>query len=392
MKKYKDIKPSDIRNKLMLVAIFRNFPNADYDGQTKEEFANSAREISDYLSEVDFNSFGQKISKNKEISEIITEIYRIREEFQKRKEMDKLNKKSGGKVKSDKYNEPIGGMELLFVCEGNSAMGGLMGELGRQKRGYFAIRGKLLNVLDAKPAEISNNVEITTLIQILGNGAYRLNLNSSGEYFRLTDRATGKIYTVHENDLLRRNGGKWIRVMSLNRNDYLFEPVDRQLIVPLTYFSQVDVNQPFTSTYDYVVAATDQDMDGIHIRALILVFFNTLLLPLLKAGRLKYLNTPLIALKRGGKIVQYFFSFEEYNKFVADNPKVRGEWKYYKGLGSWAKGELKAIIDKEGIGKFLSTFEYDETTQMILTNWMSDSTADFRKEGIRNTQIDTGLA
>ena len=392
MKKYKDVKPSDIRNKLMLVAIFRNFPNADYDGQTKEEFANSAREISDYLSEIDFNAFGQKIFKNKEISEIITEIYRIREEFQKRKEMDKLDKKSSGKVKSDKYNEPIGRTELLFVCEGNSAKGGLMGELGRQNRGYFAIRGKLLNVLDAKPAEISSNVEITTLIQILGNGAYRLSLKPTGEYFKLTEKATGKIYTVHEDDLLKKDDGKWIRVASLNKNDYLFEPIDRTLIVPLSYFSQVEVNQPFISKYDYVVAATDQDMDGIHIRALILVFFNTLLLPLLKAGRLKYLNTPLIALKRGGKIVQYFFSFDEYNKFVSENPKVKGEWKYYKGLGSWAKGELKAIIDREGINKFLSTFEYDETTQTILTNWMSESTSDFRKEGIRNTQIDTGLA
>lgn len=390
-RKYKDIKPSDIQNKLMLVAIFRKFPNPDYDGQTKEELTNGAADISKYLAEVDLTALGNRISKNKEMSELITEMYRIREEFQRKKDMEKLGKKNP-KVKSDKYWPPVGNNELLFICEGNSARGGLMSELGRNGRGYFAIRGKLLNVLEAKSAKISANEEIDTLVKILDSGIHSMNLNTSGNYFRMTEISTGRIFLVHENDLLKNKFGKWVKISGLKRSEYLLEKIERSEIDPLKYYTQVEINQPFNSTYDYVVAATDQDADGIHIRALILTFFNTLLLPLLKAGRLKYLNTPLIALKRGDKIVEYFFSLDDYHKYIEEHPNVKGDWKYYKGLGSWADGELKSIIDKAGIGKFLATYEYDETTQEILTNWMSKETSDFRKDGIRSMQLDVSIA
>ena len=75
-------------------------------------------------------------------------------------------------LKSDKYWAPIGNKELLFICEGDSARSGLMNELGRSGKGYFAIRGKMLNVLEAKTAKISNNEEIDNIIKILNTKIY----------------------------------------------------------------------------------------------------------------------------------------------------------------------------------------------------------------------------
>ena len=85
-KKYKDIKPGDIRNKLFFVSVFNKFPNAKWDGQTKEELANSASDITAYLGNIDYDKIVAKILKTPAIIDAITEIYRIKEEFKKLKE------------------------------------------------------------------------------------------------------------------------------------------------------------------------------------------------------------------------------------------------------------------------------------------------------------------
>jgi len=372
----------------MLVSIFRKFPNATYTSQVKEELSNSATDITKYLSEIDFDSFGNKIYKNSEILELITEMYRIREEFQKQKDMQKLNKKKG-KVDSTKYTEPIGEKKYLMIVEGDSALGGLLPELGRKGIGYFAIRGKMLNVIDEKMSKISANVEIESILNILDSGIYPLTLSNNGSYYSMTNE--GKEYIIHENDSFKK-GNKWVHFSSLDKNKYIIEKIDRSKIDPIKYFTQKEVNQPYYSSYDYIGAATDADLDAQHIRGLILTLFNTLLLPLLKAGKLVYLNTPVIAIKRNNKIFKYFFNFEDYKEFLKENPNIKGEWKYYKGLGSWAKGELKELIDKEGLDHFITKFEYDDNAYNTLVSWMSGETSNFRKEHIRAAQLDVSDA
>lgn len=390
-KKYKDIKPSDIRNKLMMITIFRRFPNPDYKGQTKEELTNSYSDIATYLNNVDFEAYAHQVYKNKEISELITEMYRIKEEFQKQKDLERVGKKKG-KIKSDKYRDPVGNKDYLLICEGDSALGGLMTELGRKNRGYFAIRGKILNVLEEKSSKISENIEVDSIIKILETEVQRHNLNSSGVYFNMTDTLSGEKYIIHEKDTFKNDNGDWIDFKLLDNERYTTRKIEKQDIDTHDYFAQPRVNQPYNCSYKNIVIATDADFDGGHIRALLLTLFDTLMLPILKAGRICYLNTPVVSLRKNGKVINYFFTLDEYHQFIDKNPNIKGDWKYYKGLGSWSKGELKDIIEKEGFARFLTKFEYDKETHNKLVNWMSAKTADYRKMMIKASQLDISEA
>lgn len=119
VKKHKEIKPGDIRNKLFFVSIFNKFPNAQWDGQTKEDLANPTKDISDYLGDIDFDKIALKLFKTPAIVDPITEIYRIKEEFKKRQELKALDKKPKQKPKSEKFMPPIGEWTNVYLAEGD---------------------------------------------------------------------------------------------------------------------------------------------------------------------------------------------------------------------------------------------------------------------------------
>ena len=67
-RKYKTIKPADIKNRLSIVCFFRDFANPKFDSQTKETLTNSPSEISNYLSDsINFEDAAKKILKNESI-------------------------------------------------------------------------------------------------------------------------------------------------------------------------------------------------------------------------------------------------------------------------------------------------------------------------------------
>lgn len=136
-------------------------------------------------------------------------------------------------------------------------------------------------------------------------------------------------------------------------------------------------------SHDYVVIATDQDADGKHIRAICLAFFNRFSPSLIKTGRIKFLRTPLTVGKKKGKIVKYFFELEEYKDYIRKSPDHGLDFHYYKGLGTWEKDDLKALIEREGIDHFVQTFEWDETAAVRIEEWLGKRNADIRKEYIR---------
>lgn len=115
VKRYKSIKPADIKNKLFIVAFIRNFPNAKFNSQTKEKVTNSIAEINSFIN-IDYDEFYKKIIKNDLIIDPITEIYKIKEEYKRRQELKSLDKVK--KVKDDKYTPSIGKNEYLMICEG----------------------------------------------------------------------------------------------------------------------------------------------------------------------------------------------------------------------------------------------------------------------------------
>ena len=116
VKKFKSIKPGDIKNKLFIIAFLKEFPNPKFNSQSKEKITNSNTEMNNYFGEIDYENFVKKILRNKDIIDPITEVYKIKEELKRRQEMKSLN--TPKKIKNDKYLPAIGESKYLLIVEG----------------------------------------------------------------------------------------------------------------------------------------------------------------------------------------------------------------------------------------------------------------------------------
>lgn len=167
-KKYKTIKPADIKNHLSMVVFLRDFPNLKFDSQTKETLTNLPSEITKYFGDsVDWDKLSKNIIKNENILDPIVETFKLKEEVKERVALKQAGK-SKVKISVDKYIKPIGGNDYLMVCEGLSARGGVSAALGRNGFGYYASRGVGINAYDATSAQILKNQEFSDIITILG--------------------------------------------------------------------------------------------------------------------------------------------------------------------------------------------------------------------------------
>lgn len=174
IKKYKTIKPGDIKNKLMIVAFLKNLKDAKFNSQSKEKITNSTQHINNYFGEfgeIPYDNIVKKILKNPAIIDPITEVYKIKEEFKKRQELKGLQK-NVKKIKSEKYLPSIGNKKYLFLCEGESASGGLMPVLGRKECGYYVLKGVPLNAYSAPQKKFTANNELSELYKIIQNENY----------------------------------------------------------------------------------------------------------------------------------------------------------------------------------------------------------------------------
>lgn len=103
--------------------------------------------------------------------------------------------------------------------------------------------------------------------------------------------------------------------------------------------------------YGAVWILTDADVDGAHIRGLLLNFFNATWPTLAKSGFLHVVPTPIIRVTRG-KSVRSFYDMDSYNTWAAQNPSG-GRTKYYKGLGAWSSADAKEIFKQTKAVRFV---------------------------------------
>lgn len=164
-KKYKTIKPADIKNRLTLIVFIRGFHNLKFDSQTKETLTNSASEIATQLKDkIDFEDISKKILKNSAIIDPIVETFKIKEELKHRQEL-KASKKV--KVRSNKYMAPIGDKKFLCLCEGDSAKNSISQCLGRDGIGYYSMKGLGINVFTNSMQKLIKNDELRDISNIL---------------------------------------------------------------------------------------------------------------------------------------------------------------------------------------------------------------------------------
>ncbi|HKK63672.1 MAG TPA: DNA topoisomerase IV subunit B [Bacteroidales bacterium] len=140
--------------------------------------------------------------------------------------------------------------------------------------------------------------------------------------------------------------------------------------------------------YNRVVIATDADVDGMHIRLLLLTFFLQFFPDLVREGHLYILETPLFRV-RDKKTTLYCYSEAERRNAVA---QLRGkaEITRFKGLGEISPGEFEDFIS-ENIRLEPVILNEDTSIEDVLKYYMGKNTQARQEFIIDNLKVEDGL-
>lgn len=136
--------------------------------------------------------------------------------------------------------------------------------------------------------------------------------------------------------------------------------------------------------YNQVVVATDADVDGMHIRLLLLTFFLQFYPDLVKAGHLYILQTPLFRVRNKQKTI-YCYNDDEREKAgeqLGKNPEITR----FKGLGEISPDEFKHFIGpKIRLDPVILRKEYSIT--QMLTFYMGKNTPERQEFIVKNLRL-----
>ena len=223
---------------------------------------------------------------------------------------------------------------ILILCEGLSAMSGIVSGLSSNDRntiGIYPLKGKLLNVRGTAVKKIAENKEITDIKKILG-------------------LETGKQYNTI-----------------------------------------ADVNQNLR--YGKIMYMTDQDLDGSHIKGLCINLFHSEWASLIKIpGFLSFMNTPILRAKKGQQ-VKLFYNDGEYETWKQTfGPAGPSGWtiKYFKGLGTSTSAEFKEYFANKKIVDFVYTGQTsDDTIDKVFNKDRPDDRKTWLENYDKNAYLDT---
>ena len=137
--------------------------------------------------------------------------------------------------------------------------------------------------------------------------------------------------------------------------------------------------------YNNIVIATDADVDGMHIRLLIITFFLQFFPELIKGGHLYILQTPIYRV-RDKQNTHYCYSEEEKNEII-NSSKINYEITRFKGLGEISPDEFKNFIG-ENIKLDPVIVDYSTTIDELLSFYMGKNTPDRQQFIIDNLKVE----
>ena len=137
--------------------------------------------------------------------------------------------------------------------------------------------------------------------------------------------------------------------------------------------------------YNNIVIATDADVDGMHIRLLLITFFLQFFPELIKQGHLYILQTPLFRVRNKK---QTFYCYSENERLQAIE-KLGGkpEITRFKGLGEISPHEFKFFIG-ENIKLDPVMFDRNITSEDLMSFYMGKNTQERQKFIINNLKVE----
>ena len=140
--------------------------------------------------------------------------------------------------------------------------------------------------------------------------------------------------------------------------------------------------------YNNIVISTDADVDGMHIRLLLLTFFLQFFPDLVRAGHLYILETPLFRVRNKKKTI---YCYSEAEKQAAMNELgANPEITRFKGLGEISPDEFGQFIG-EDIRLQPVMLREDTSIDSILKYYMGKNTPDRQKFIINNLKVEQDL-
>ena len=136
--------------------------------------------------------------------------------------------------------------------------------------------------------------------------------------------------------------------------------------------------------YNNVVIATDADVDGMHIRLLLLTFFLRFYPDLIRTGHVYILQTPLFRVRNKQKTT-YCYTDEE--RVAAIHNTSNAEITRFKGLGEISPEEIKNFIGKDmRLDPVILHKDFD--TKKVLGFYMGDNTLERREFIMDNLRVE----
>ncbi|MGV8879683.1 MAG: DNA topoisomerase IV subunit B [Sphingobacteriaceae bacterium] len=140
--------------------------------------------------------------------------------------------------------------------------------------------------------------------------------------------------------------------------------------------------------YNNIVIATDADVDGMHIRLLIMTFFLQFFPDLVKAGHVSILQTPLFRV-RNKKETIYCYNNEERQRAIqklGNKPEITR----FKGLGEISPIEFELFIGKD-IRLDPVILSKEQGIKSLLEYYMGKNTPDRQQHIIGNLRVETDV-
>ncbi|SDB39216.1 topoisomerase-4 subunit B [Flavobacteriaceae bacterium MAR_2010_188] len=140
--------------------------------------------------------------------------------------------------------------------------------------------------------------------------------------------------------------------------------------------------------YNYVVIATDADVDGMHIRLLLITFFLQFFPEIIKEGHLYILQTPLFRVRNKKETIYCYSDLER--REAIEKLKPKPEITRFKGLGEISPDEFQFFIG-EDIRLDPVMLDKDMSIEDLLSFYMGKNTPDRQEFIINNLKVELDL-